>query len=638
MFENPYKLLRNALLYGVTALAMYGCGGNTTDNTSPSQQPPSPRYGDNHITSVYGTAKIEFPNGVVITEQQTTQGLTTQGSQGSVTVYLPHTGGHANLTVNNDSPATYIYMTSNGNNIYNNPSFSLGSSNLSWEQVSCDATDGNTYNNEFMIKFTHSSSQEIGTFNFNLQEGESITLDNLRLYDWISQGSSNVCDLGDYFDSFSVKANVMPQVNPVSTSSCPSMDLGNNNISVPYDATCVEFNIEDTDGVGSNHRYSLDGTNWVPVTLPARVQVDISSLPSGSSINLYVGETLSNGNESFEDVKDYLFTIYKDAQAGLNIYCNDGKTGNVWQVNNGETCEFTDPTQGSNAPYTHSINLTFNDGTTSNCRVEIYKNGTLVDQGTYPCNAVNHSYVLDNADTGTGQQQVDAKVYKDYGGNKVLIDAKTFYYKINKAPTFTSFFFNPATAKDGTQIYKYYVGENISGELQGNDVEGDALTCYLDQDRDGNFDQTLSNCQNPTSLNLSYNATGTYDPLVRVCDSLDCAETTFSQMNGGKTIGIYNQPSVNCYWDPEVTFVGVSSTLYINVNDSGITDDNGSGCEIRIDYLNDGYVGEVVNTCNSISRTFTFPVPQTRTDRVDFEDYRGTIITCYANLDVLPVP
>lgn len=423
------------LLTGVVLLA--GCGGGGGDtSTSTGGNTNNPTYGDNYITSTYGTAKLEFPNGLVVVNQPTS-GLSAQGSLGNVIVYLPHTGGQANLTVNNDSTATYIYITSNGINIYNNADFSLGSTNLSWEQVSCSATYGNTYSNEFMVKLTHSSPQETGTFNLNLQEGESINFDNFRLYDLIQQNSSNVCDLGDYFDSFTVKANVMPQVNPVSTSSCPSIDLGNGNYSVPYNATCVEFNIKDNDGVGSNHQYSLDGTNWVPVTLPASVQVDVSSLPAGSStpINLYVGETVSNGNKSFDGVRLYSFNILKDVQAGLNIYCNDGKTGNVWQVNNGETCVFTDPTQGSNAPYTHSINFTFNDGTSSNCRLEVYKNGSLVDQGTYPCNGVNHSYVLDNADTGNGQQQVDVKLYKDYGGNNVLIDAKTFYSRINKAPT-----------------------------------------------------------------------------------------------------------------------------------------------------------------------------------------------------------
>jgi len=427
------------LICGVLLVSCGGGEGSTTTTSQPSQQPSSPRYGDNYIISVYGTAKIEFPNGVVMTNQQTTQGLTTQASQGSVVVYLPHTGGQANLTVNNpDSSATYIYMTSNGNNIYNNPSFSLGSFNLSWEQVSCVATDGNTYSNEFMVKLAHSSPQGTGTFNFNLPEGQTTTLDNFKLYDLIQQ--NNVCNLSDYFDPYIVKANTMPNVQPMNTFSCPFMDLGSGNYSVPYNATCFEVNISDVDNVGSNHQYSLDGISWHSITLPGNVQIDVSSLPAGSSqqINLYIKETITNGSVSFEDVKNYTFNVHK--QAVITIYCNDGKTGNVWQVNNGETCEFTDPTQGSNAPYTHSIDIVFNDDTTNNCRVEVYKNNNLVYQRIYPCNALNYSYVLDNADTGTGQHQLDVKVYKDYGGSEVLIDAKTFYYRINKAPTVTSFF------------------------------------------------------------------------------------------------------------------------------------------------------------------------------------------------------
>ncbi len=55
MFNNTYKLLKNALLYGATALAMYGCGGgsggDTTTNTSGNTN--NPTYGPNYITSVY---------------------------------------------------------------------------------------------------------------------------------------------------------------------------------------------------------------------------------------------------------------------------------------------------------------------------------------------------------------------------------------------------------------------------------------------------------------------------------------------------------------------------------------------------------------------------------------------------------
>ncbi len=109
-------------------------------------------------------------------------------------------------------------------------------------------------------------------------------------------------------------------------------------------------------------------------------------------------------------------------------------------------------------------------------------------------------------------------------------------------------------------------------------------------------------------------------------------------MNGGTTIGIYNQPSIDCYWDPAVTFVNGSSTLYINVNDPGITDNNGGGCEIRIDYRDNGTVDEIVNTCNFISRTWSFPLPETVTVRADFEDYRGTVTSCYATLNIIPTP
>ena len=109
-------------------------------------------------------------------------------------------------------------------------------------------------------------------------------------------------------------------------------------------------------------------------------------------------------------------------------------------------------------------------------------------------------------------------------------------------------------------------------------------------------------------------------------------------MNGGKTIGIYNHPSIDCYWDPNIIATTGSSTLNINIINPGITDNNGGGCEIRIDYLNDGYVDEVYQTCGSISRTWNHPVSGTRTDRVDFEDYRGTVTSCYATLNVIPTP
>ena len=75
---------------------------------------------------------------------------------------------------------------------------------------------------------------------------------------------------------------------------------------------------------------------------------------------------------------------------------------------------------------------------------------------------------------------------------------------------------------------------------------------------------------------------------------------------------------------------------YINVINPGITDNNGGGCEIRIDYGDNGTVDEIFQTCNSISRSWNFAFPETRTDRIDFEDYRGTVTSCYATLNIIP--
>ncbi len=132
----------------------------------------------------------------------------------------------------------------------------------------------------------------------------------------------------------------------------------------------------------------------------------------------------SSANNNVENTDNF--------KAELKIYCSDGKTGNVWQVNDGDECVFTDPTQGTDPPYTHSIQIAFNDGTSDSCKIEIYKNSTMVYQSSYTCNSLNHSYILDNADTGRGRQRLDFKVYK----NSTLIDTKALYYKINKAPTF----------------------------------------------------------------------------------------------------------------------------------------------------------------------------------------------------------
>jgi len=459
------ETLRIALLAaGVFLIA--GCGGSGGDNTSQQPSAPNPTIGPNYITSAYGTAKIEFPNGVVITNQ-TTQGLSIQSSQGNVTVYLPHTGGSADLTVNNpDSPATYMYVASGGQNIYNNTALSLGSNNLTWEQVSCSATDGNTYSNEFMIKLSHSSPTETATINFNLSEGQSITFDVFNLYDLITKGNSNVCDAGDYFDSFTAKANAMPSLTPVSTASCPLNDLGNGNYAVPYNGTCVEVEVRDVDGVGSNLQYSSDGGNtWNSISsLPATIQLDVSSLSQGSSqtYNIILRETVSNGSASFTDEKGNTLTIHKDAQATLNAYCIDGKTGNIFQPGNGGSCTFTDPTQGANAPYTHKIRFTSNNGS-GTCDIEVYKNGNLIAQASYPCDSLNHEVVINNNDTGQGVQQIDAKIYSNYGGNRVLLDQVNIQYRVNQAPTISAFTLTPVTAVDGSQIYKYYVNENING-------------------------------------------------------------------------------------------------------------------------------------------------------------------------------
>jgi len=127
-----------------------------------------------------------------------------------------------------------------------------------------------------------------------------------------------------------------------------------------------------------------------------------------------------------------------------------------------------------------------------------------------------------------------------------------------------------------------------------------------------------------------------FDPELKICDGTDCTQTTFSQINNGKKVEIYNPPSVDCYYSPNPTAVGVETTLYVTVNNPGVTDDNGGGCEIKVDWLNDGYIDETRFTCSSFNKSYIPQIAEQREDRAIHTDYRGTSVFCLVSLIISP--
>ncbi len=629
------RAFKKALLLGaVLNLPFIGCGGgsSTSDNTTNNTN-TQPKVGENYITSVYGTAKLVFKNGV-IKSTNTPTGVYAQGNQGNVVVYLPHTGGDFTLTANNpDDPATYVYAVSNGTNLCNDASFSIVSTNASCVNVSgYDYANNQTFTNEPMIKINHAQATETATFHLQGNEGQTKTMSVFRLYDLIQQGNNTVLNLGDYFQSFTIQFNDMTNAAVVSDTTCPAFDDGNGNVHVPYNATCLKIKLEDVDTIGTNHQYSLDGgTTWQTFTSPYTLQLDVSGLAPGSSQNVRVDVEeqigTANGNAIWDSIS-YVWNVIKDAQPGINAYCVDNVSGNTWNVNSGDTCVFSDP-QG-NTGIQYYVKITLND--TGTCNVVVYKDGTQVDNQTMSCANLQYAYGIDASEKGTRVHNVSIEVYRTDYGSPVLIGNVNVNYRVNVAPTL-SFFFQPALMKDGTTAYKYYVNESINGSIQGSNSDGDVLTCYLDFNNDGTIDQTINNCENLTSLSTSYPSPGTYTIKATVTDGVDSSTAT-------QTVSVYDMPSITVRWRPDVIFVGETTTFEVIVNNPGIVDDNGVECLLTVDYFCDGYVDATVNGCSTgvvYSITDTPPFSGTRTDCAEFEDYRGTKVNGSATLDVWPL-
>ncbi len=634
------KLPRNLLLLSaLLSTKLIGCKGTASDATETQNNQTYPTAEQNYITSVYGTAKLVFKNGVV-KYQSSPSGVYAQSNQGTVTVYLPHTGGEFSLTVNNpDDPATYVYAVSNGTNLCNDPSFSTVSANASCVNVSgYDAVNNQTFTDEPMIKINHSQATETATFRLQGSEGQTKTMSIFRLYDLLQQGNKPALNLGDFFRSFNVRFNDITNATVVSDATCPALDDGAGNVHVPYNATCLKIKLEDADTVGTNHRYTLDGgTTWQTFNPPHTIQLDVSGLAAGSSQSIGVGvrEQVGsvNGNAVW-DSKSYTWKVIKDSQPGINLYCTDNISGNTWSVNSGGTCVFSDPRGSTGVQY--QIKFTLNDSGT--CNVVVYRNGTRVDNQTMPCANLQYSYSIDASEKGTGTHSVSVEIYRTDYGSPVLTGSASVNYRVNTAPT-VSLNLQPATMKDGTTAYKFYVNESINGSVQGSDNDGDALSCYIYKDSaDTTPALTISNCENPVGFTLSYGTAGNYVPKIEVSDGTDSVVYTANDFGIGG-VGVYNQPSIVVSWNPEVIAVGGSSTFSVEVVSAGIVDDNGGGCLLTFDYFCDGYVDATVNGCSTgvvYSVTHTPPFSGTRTDCVEFEDYRGTKVSDSATLSVLP--
>ena len=60
---------------------------------------------------------------------------------------------------------------------------------------------------------------------------------------------------------------------------------------------------------------------------------------------------------------------------------------------------------------------------------------------------------------------------------------------------------------------------NVTFTVQGDDVEGDALTCQLDTDGNGTTDFTIEHCETQKTQSFTYTANGRFTPILKVVDS-----------------------------------------------------------------------------------------------------------------------
>ncbi len=404
------------------------------------------------LYSEYGLASLKFNNTVLVEKIV----ITRSGNFHNKEIFVPHNGTQSvQLTVTvNDGDDNEIYVAiknNNGRNLVEDPVFGINNNSGEIVQVSGVDTENNDYNNYKMVKVPLTNGQ--GTLDWKYvkaMEGQVVDME-IDLYNKFDQGSETVLDLRDYFSSFKLHGNTLPNIVIKPTPYCPVNPVDTNNdgtvdrYEIPPNYDCVSIGFTNPGDVGFNPRYSLDGTNFNPIDFDNPVNVNSLNLAQGNTMTkqVWIKEYLDSNNTIVDQTTKTTPTIYKDVRKVGNTELiatyHDNTTGNEWVVNDLGGGEFADPGSNDTAG---TITVTGSSATYGTCDVHVRKNGNELYNQTMPCNNINISYTVPASDKGAGWQGMEFKVYKIYkkGPNdtdtqEIFVDNLAVDYKVNKTPT-----------------------------------------------------------------------------------------------------------------------------------------------------------------------------------------------------------
>ena len=464
--------MKGKLIFGVLLSAsyiLYSCGGgsgssdtvanNTNGNNNSSAPNPVSNIiiSSDTISSVYGTASMKFKDGVVY-KNTTDNSVSIQSAnnKGNITIIVPHKGT-SSITLNiSDPDDNKVYVTGdvNGSPLASNSFFGINSNGTVKNISGYDYQSNKDFNNYPAIEVGITNGS--GTLDWKFQdlsgnsEGQSFTISNFALYNLFTQGSQNVLDLGDYFNTYTLQFNKLPVLSVVPSNNCPVNMVDTNNdgvydrFEIPPNYDCISLSFSNDDGVSYNAEYSLDnGNTYNPINFGTAFDWTSLGLAQGvvSNKNVGVREYIDSA-QTILDSKTYTLTLYKDKEFPGNLTgsATDNSTGSTFAVNDGDIITFGDPGTNSNAGV---ISVSGSSADYGDCRIYIVKdrdiNNPVFDE-IQPCNSINASYTVPASDKGTGTHTLELGVDKIYkisnNTNKnVNIDYFAIGYKVNQSPT-----------------------------------------------------------------------------------------------------------------------------------------------------------------------------------------------------------
>jgi len=433
----------------VFLLLLSSCGGGDSDVSQVSEQTDQQIVVNPVIESASGIALLKFKNAVLIEEP-------TRASYNKVIV-APHTGAtDVQLEIRDvDNPYVYVYAKVNGVDLPNDPKFTIvGDSGTVESLTAYDlVNDENIANAKFIkVSIDPETKKSILTFNYadstGNSEGMTFNVNPFRLYNLITQDTSNFLDLGDYFESFIIEFNHLPTVEFTVSDNCPANKVEMNGVltrlEIPPSKDCVALTFTNVDGKGFSPQFSVDnGNTWsdIDYSSPNDITISLESGNTLSSFSLQVKEALDDGGTIFDSVQRTInVEVYRDVNkvgaSNLAIQVNDLNSGNTWNVNDGDSIVFVDPRDNANAG---TIKISGNSAPYGTCIVYIKKDGTTVATvPDLPCSSINATFTAPASDRGTGEHTLTFEVKKVYstasGTFEDTVDGVTVTYKVNQAP------------------------------------------------------------------------------------------------------------------------------------------------------------------------------------------------------------